>query len=88
MPCPSPLEHPLLHAGRALFAALSGDEAGVARALGALVAHDQDGRHRRWALEEAVFAPFRGAAWFAELLSPARVAILHQARLPQRAARR
>jgi GAF domain-containing protein len=67
---PPTIENPLLHAGRALFAASTGDEAGVELALRSLLAHDRDGRHRRWAVDELVFAPFRGCTWFASLFAP------------------
>jgi len=63
-------ENPLLHAGRALFAAINGDEAGVERELRTLLAHDRDGRHRRWAVDEVVFAPFHGCGWFGCLFAP------------------
>jgi hypothetical protein len=73
-------ENPLLHAGRALFAANNGDEAGVERELTALLAHDRDGRHRRWALAEVVFAPFSGCGWFAALCAPPAPAGVARAR--------
>jgi hypothetical protein len=68
-----PTDHsPLLHAGRALFAALMGDETGLHGELVALCAADADGRHRRWVDEEAVFAPFRATSWFKELIGQSR----------------
>ena len=71
MPPPPTDEDPRYHAGRALFAAITGDEAGVERALHQLFAHDGDGRHRRWAVAEGVFAPFYSRGWFATLCAPA-----------------
>jgi hypothetical protein len=64
------VENPLFHAGHALFAAINGDEAALERALNGLLVVDHDGRHRRWAIEEVLFAPFRGAAWFTALCGP------------------
>jgi hypothetical protein len=82
VPRPSPAANPLLHAGRALFAAISGDEAGVERALHALLALDADGRHRRWAVAEGAFAPFHGCGWFAALCrQPAAVEPAHAQRV-------
>ena len=76
MPPPPIIDDPRYHAGRALFAAITGDEAGVERALQLLFAHDGDGRHRRWAVGEGVFAPFQGRGWFAALCAPPAVIAL------------
>ncbi len=79
-------DDPLLPAGRALFAAISGDEAGVKRELGTLLALDRDGRHRRWAVGEVLFAPFSGCSWFAALFAaPLAGACVRPARAGQRA---
>jgi hypothetical protein len=67
---PASYHAPLLHAGRALFAAVTGDEARLRAELLLLYAQDIDGRHRRWAGDESTFAPFRQRPWFQDLLRP------------------
>ena len=59
----------LYHAGRAIFAALAGEEGVLYRELGLVLSHDVDGRHHRWACEELSFAPFRNLAWFQHLIA-------------------